>query len=431
MLGAASYLFRGDCGWGLVLVRELDERFGLGANTAIFSLVNALFLRTVRVSDPDRVALMSATDARTGDRAFISGDAFAAFRQQQRSFSHLSMYSRVRFRLEARGARFDASVEGVMPEYFAVVGVRPSAGRLITDADQATSGAGTPVVVISDRLWQQRFGRDLHVIGETITVDGKPMTIVGVTAPGFTGLGIEFGDDLFMPVSVLEGMFGAPSRPGRARYIVGRLAVGATVTKARAEVLARWPAIQAATLPPSVSPGADGGGRLQRITVESLATGFSVTRTQYGPALLLLISVAGTLLAIGCVNLSGLMLARGISRSHQIATCLALGASRPRIIQKVVVDGVIVAAGGLAAALPLAWWSTQAFTTMVSFALVAPLPPMTPDRRVLVIATFVTVVTGLLITALPAWRAVNSRVDGFLRPRRAMVNVSPLPYPEY
>src|SRR5205814_8526912 len=82
----------------------------------------------------------------------------------------------------------------------------------------------------------------------------------------------------------------------------------------------------------------------------------------------------------------------------------------------------IVAAGGLAAALPLAWWSTQAFTTMVSFALVAPLPPMTPDRRVLVIATFVTVVTGLLITALPAWRAVNSRVDGFLRSRRAMGN---------
>ena len=105
-----------------MLVRELDERFGLGANTAIFSLVNALFLRTVRVSDPDRVVLMSATDARTGDRAFIYGDAFTAFRQQQRSFSHLSMYSRVRFRLEARGARFDASVEGVMPEYFAVVG---------------------------------------------------------------------------------------------------------------------------------------------------------------------------------------------------------------------------------------------------------------------------------------------------------------------
>jgi putative ABC transport system permease protein len=385
----------------------------IGANTAIFSLLNAVVLRAIPASDPDGIVALSTTDARRNAPGYIYADTFTTFRQQQQSFSHLSMYSGGGvLRVEARGAAYDATVEGVMADYFALLGAKPQAGRLITEADEA-SGDGTQVVVISDRLWKRTFGGDSHAIGETMKVQGKEMTIVGVTAAGFLGLQADSGADLFIPTSMMRDIAGDPTRPVRARSIVGRLAAGVTLTQARAELLARWPAIRAATLPPSLPPAERSDLRSQQVSAKSVGSGFSMLRTQYGQALVVLLCLAAILLAIGCVNLSGLLLARGMSRRTEIAMRLALGASRLRIIQHVLVDGVVLALVGLAAALPLAWWSSQLLSKMLSVGLLIPLiRPMTPDGRVLVIATLVTVATGLLTGVLPAWRAVRNRLEG-------------------
>lgn len=407
-------------GFSLVVIATVA--LAIAANTAIFSLLNAIVLRTVPVSDADRLVAISTSDTQTTQLGFIYADTFTAFRAQQRSFATLSMYNGgVYPRIDARGATVYAGLEGVTPEYFALVGARLAAGRFLTDVDNAPAGAGTPVVVITDRLWQRVFGRDSHAVGETLKIDGTPVTIVGVTAPGFYGLQADAGSDLFMPQSAYGAVAAGPKRPVRARNVIGRLAPGVTIEQARAEVLARWPAIQTATVPSSLPPAEQSSIRSQRVAVDSVATGFSNLRRLYGTSLVVLVGFTAILLAIGCVNLASLLLARGLARHHQFAVRLALGAGRARLFQQSLLDGLLLALCGLAVALPLAWWSSQVLTAMLSLGRAVPLSrPMTPDVRVLAIATVVAIVTGLLVGIVPAWRAANGRVDAALRPGRSI-----------
>jgi predicted permease len=195
-----------------------------------------------------------------------------------------------------------------------------------------------------------------------------------------------------------------------------------TIGQARAEVLARWPAIQTATVPSSLPSAEQSSVRSQRVAVDSIATGFSDLRRQYGTSLVVTVGFTAILVAIGCVNLTALLLARGLVRHHWFALRLALGASRARVFQQSLVDGLLLALCGLAVALPLAWWSSQVLSSMLTMARAAPPRlPMTPDVRVLAIATVVTVIMGLLVGILPAWRAANGHVDAALRPGRTIV----------
>src|SRR5688500_3784914 len=259
----------------------------IAANAAIFSLLNAIVLRPVPVSDPDRLVAISTTDPQTTRPGFIYADTFTAFLAQQRSFATLSMYNGgAAPRVEASGSAVHVSVEGVTPEYFGVVGARLAAGRFLTDADNTPAGAGTPVVVISDRFRQRIFGGDSRAVGETLKIDGTPVTIVGVTTPGFYGLQADSGSDLFMPLAAQAAVTGDRKRALRARHVIGRLAPGVTIEQARAEVLARWPAIQTATAPSSIPPAEQSTVRSQRVAVDSVAAGFSTMRFLYGTSLL-------------------------------------------------------------------------------------------------------------------------------------------------
>lgn len=385
------------------------------ANTTVFSLLNAVTLRKVAAPDPERLVAISATDLRTNSPGPVYLATLTAFRDQQRSFSALAMYS-VRFlRGEARGAGFDVNAEGVTPDYFTVVDTRPIAGRFFTDRD------GDPAVaVISHRFWQQRFGGDPRAIGETMTLDAKPVTIIGVAEAWFGGMQSDGGSDVFMPLAFVRTLAG--ERPGafRAQNAVGRLAPGATLSEARAEVLARWPAIQAATA--STLPPADQSGAASlRVAVETAATGFSTLRREYGPSLLVLMGLSAVLLAIGCVNLSGMMLSRAAARQHEIAVLLALGAGRARVFQQSIIDGVLLATCGVAIALPLAWVASEWVTALMTIARATALArPLTPDLKVFAIALVAALVMGTLIGVLPAWRAVNRVAPDALRQGRTV-----------
>lgn len=264
------------------------------------------------------------------------------------------------------------------------------------------------------------FGGDPHAVGETIKVDARPVTIVGITAADFYGLDLDAGMDLFVPISFARTLAGDRNGPVRSPYVIGRLASGVTLAQAEAEVLARWPGIQAATVS-SLSPAAQSAVQSQRVAVESLATGFSGLRRQYGNSFVVLIGLTAILLAIGCVNLMGLMWARALSRHQEIAVRLALGAGRARLFQQWLVDGLLLALCGLAAALPLAWWSSHVLTATLSVARPIPLKqPMTPDGHVLTVATLGAIVIGLLIGFVPAWRAANGPVVESMRHGRAV-----------
>lgn len=404
-------------GFSLTVVTTIA--LAIGANTTALSLLNATLLRTIGVRDADQLVAVSTSDTRTGQPGFIYLDAFTAFRGQQRSFSALSMYWAGVFRIQARDTAVDVGVEGVTPAYFDLVGARVAAGRPLTEDERDVAADATPVV-ISEQLWRRLFDGDSRMLGETFTVEGRPVTIVGVTAAGFSGLNREGAADLFVPVGIFGSLAGLPQRPVRARYIVGRLAPGVSEEQARAEVDARWPGIQAGTVG-SLPPAVQASVRSQRITVESLATGFSIMRREYGSSFVVIAGLAALLVAIACVNLIGLMSARALVRRPEIAMSMALGAGRARVFVGFLLDGVLLAMCALAIALPLAWWSSHAITGMLSFA--RPLPfqrPMTPDGRVLAVTISVTMITGLLISLIPAWRTVNVRMADAVRGGRTV-----------
>ena len=400
--------------FSLIVIVTLS--LAVGATAAVGSLLNALVLRTLAVPSPEQLVAVSALEPRAHVGGYFYADTFKAYSAAQRSFAQMSMYSGGGIlRIQTRSGVFeDAWTEGVSPSYFDIVGARPSAGRFFSESDDA-------VAVIGEGFRRRVFG-DGPGIGELIKVNAVPATVIGVAADGFNGLQFDGTADVIVPFAVMRGAGGDPSQPFRSRNVVGRLARGVSIEAARAELLARWPSIQSATLPATL-PEADREALLrQRLDVAPLASGFSGLRTQYGTTLWVLLALMGILLAVACANLAGLTLARSLTRRHQVAIRLALGGSARRVFWQLLVDGILLSAVAFAGAVPLAWGIVRAVTASLLVGRTTPkFPTVTPDARVLAAAALLTVLIGLAIGVVSAWRAVTARVDECLRPGRTII----------
>ena len=395
-------------GASFVVVASLGV--AMAASATVFSFVNVLMLRTLSVPNPQRLVSVDSVDPKTTQPTGFYGDAFAAFQASQTSFTALSMPSPSLYRVSARGVTSDVAADGVTSGYRGVVGLRMIAGRFVSGGEQPVRPGDPPhEAVISERLWARVFGSDSRAVGERIAVDGIEVAIVGIAAASPDGLDPETLTDLYLPSSVTRLIAGDASPQVRARNLVGRLADGVTIEQARAEVLGRWPGIQAstmATLPASVQRTL----RSPQLQMDSLARGFSSLRRQYGQALVVLAGLTLLLLAVACVNVAGLATAHAAARQHEFAVRLALGAGKWGIARTLLVDGVVLSLCSAVAALPLVWWATSWLTAAVSVARAFPLArPMTPDARVLAAIVAVAIVVGVLSGALPAWRAVTGR----------------------
>jgi putative ABC transport system permease protein len=269
---------------------------------------------------------------------------------------------------------------------------------------------------VSRRLANRLFG-NVDPIGSTLVIDGRQVTVIGVAAQNFIGVRMDGGDDVFLPIAYLRFIqSGDPKSVPRAQQLIGRLTPAASLEAARAEVLGRWPGIQRqiiATSPPSQRSSVED----QRLSVESFARGFSGIRDRYGNSLQLVMALAGALLIVGYLNPSGLMLARGITRKHEFALRTALGASRYRLFQQTLIDGVLLSVAALLLALPLAHWTSAWLTSMVSVARAIPIGRTTPDLEAALLATAVSVAGGIAIGLLPARRAMAGRLEEMLRAR--------------
>lgn len=405
---------------GFSAVVVLTFALTLGANATVLSVLNAIVLRKAPVPRPDGIVSIAAVEPRTGQPGFVYEDTFRAFRSRQRAFSAVSMYWSAAFRVEAHGTPVESVVEGVSPGYFGLLGARPALGRLLRDGDDA----GTPAVVISDRLWQRLFGSDPRAVGGTLKVDGHDMIVAGVMAPGFAGLQVDTGADTFVTPATFRGLAGGfadSNAPVRARYLIGRLSAGTTLSQAQAEVRGRWPAIQASTLPASLTAAARESARSQTPVVEDVSRGFSSLHTQYAESLVVLVALTAILLTTGCVSLTGLVLARAFGRQHQTAVRLALGASRPRLFQQMLLEGLLLAFAGMIWGLPAAWWSSRLLSSMLLVGRDIPLlRSMTPGAFVIFATSAVTIAAGLAIGLLPAWRSSRAGLDAALRPNRTI-----------
>ncbi len=394
----------GFCGSVLLILA-----LGIGAAMALVSLLNAIVLRPLPIEDPDRVVTVSRVNDQ-GQLRFMPVTTVAEFARGQRAFSAVAAYAGgAVFPIEANGALASMPIELVNEGYYPVLGIKAAVGRVIDATDRPSAIDAATVVVLTHSFWQRRYGGDPAAIGQELRIDGVPFTIVGVTPRGFFGMQAGVAADVTIPIAGLERLAGrTPSadRPPQASHILARLGPDVSLDAARVQVDALWPGIQAATVPPNLTPEQRADALRLRPVVEPGCLGFSLLRADVSSTLYLLTGFAMLLLLLTCVNLGGMLLVRVASRETEIAVRTALGASRRHILQSVVVESLVLSIGGTLLALPLAWWAAG----MMGAALWAGVPATVttaPDARVLIAAGGVALLTGLLIGVVPAWFAAG------------------------
>jgi predicted permease len=380
----------------------LSLALGIGANTAIFGVIDAALLRDLPVTNPERLALIS--NPKLGDFSYPD---YLALRDGTRVFSDVVAASRALPVNVGAGIDTDrASAKIVSGSYFAGLGVRSAIGRVFTIADETEA-----VAVISHGYWRRRFGGSSTVLGQQVRLDGIPFAIVGVAPARFFGETPGESPDLWTTVALQP----PARRSGRGftwLNLIGRLRPGASLQQAEADVDAVLTAVRPTSSPDddllrdaAVSPGARGGARL---------------RSRFAAPLGVLMVIVGLVLLIACTNLGGLLVARGAARQGEIAMRLAIGASRARIVRQLITESLLLALAGGALGQVFAVWLSGALLRMVSGALMASLPvaglglDVGIDGRMLLFTGVVSLAAGALFGLAPALRAVGRQAGSIL-----------------
>lgn len=288
---------------------------GIGANTAVFSLINSLILRSLPVRDPGQLVSILTIDPDDKEGHRLSLGMFEEIRKHKELFSGVFSWNGGWLaNLEANGSKYRGVVGAVSGDYFSTLGVRPFLGRFIRPEDVALdAGTSNQVAVISYFCWQQHYNGDPHVLGQTIRLEDRALTIIGVTPRNFSGLEIDNVPDLVAPVGYSgETTFREPGRLSLSLF--GRLAPGVSLQRAQAELKALWPHIQQATVPESYAGANRERFFARKVDVKSAAMGSSYLRERFSRPLAVLMALVGLVLLIACMNLANLMLARAANR---------------------------------------------------------------------------------------------------------------------
>ncbi|MGO8788292.1 MAG: ABC transporter permease [Terriglobia bacterium] len=386
---------------GFTTVAVLSLALGIGANTAIFSLLNALLLRDLPVWQPERLVELSVV--RRGNKIPFSFPMFREIERGQRVFSGLIGWSFGQIsNMELRGVLSQAEVRSVTGNYYSELGATPLLGRLITPEDVrlGTSGA-SPVAVLSYEFWQGHFGGALDAVGKEIAIEGQPYTIIGVTRKWFTGMVTGESADVTVPMKATD------SRALLWVFITGRLKDGVTVAQARAQLQSLWPSVLQAT-PSTDTPGLRRQAFFSMgLDVSPAATGVnSVLRSRFTRPLYVLMGIVGLILLLACVNLANLMLARSAAHSHEMGVRVALGASRWALARQVLSESLTLSALGALLGLAFAYWGSRLLVSLLTQGYLRPVMfNLSPDWRVLALTAGVATLTGILFGLAPAWRA--------------------------
>ena len=386
----------------ITAVATLSLALGIGANTAIFSIVDALMLRTLPIPDPHRLVTIAALDTSASEsEGDMSLPMFFEFQRHQRVFSGMFAWMGGGVNnFEANGVKYVGSGETVSGEYFETLGVRPLLGRLLTPADvNLETGDAHPVAVISYDCWQRRFNADPNVLGKTIRDEGFPLTVIGVTPEGFTGIIRDIHADAMVPIGFKHN--GQQFRQF-GYQVLGRLKPGVTLAQAEAQMRVLWPGVRKA-LPPSKEDL-----RKFRIEVQPAANGNSWVRERARRPLLVLMVVVGAVLLIACVNLANLMLSRAAARRQEFGIRVALGASRPRLLFQVLIESFLLSAAGAAVGLAVALRAGQILLGTFWSGFVPLALDTSADVRVLAFTAGVAFLTGVLFGLAPAWSATRA-----------------------
>jgi predicted permease len=415
-------------------IAVLSLALGIGANTAVFSLTDAVLLKTLSVASPRELVLLESVDGRGQfDRSYdgmhtrdphtglrvgtsFSMPAFERLRIGTSELSALFAFAPLEQLNVVAGGRADiARGQLVTGTYYSGLGVRAIRGRTIVPEDDRQAAA--PVAVITYDYWQRRFGGDPAIVGSHIDVDGFAATIIGVTPPDFRGT-LDVGDspDVTLPMSAVTLVQpGADDLTNVKRWwvrIMGRRRAGVTEQRVQSELGPAFHQTAMAWALASSSASKIKPGDLPTLRVVSGSRGLEGERNNYRAPLTLLTIVAGLILLIACANVANLLLTRATTRQHEITVRLALGASRARIVKQLLVESLVLVVGAESFGLLLAYWSKNLLVALRPSTSDAHL---TIDLRVLAVATVLSAATAVLFGLAPALRATRLDVAAGLK----------------
>ena len=400
---------------GFAAAAVLSLALGIGANTAIFTLINALLLRTLPVRDPQQLVLVDRSNMESKHLTSFPYPFYRELRDHNDVFSGILCYTNMSPSLRVGASPERVTGELVSGNYFDVLGVRPYLGRLLTQDDDRVPGSGR-VVVLSYGFWQRRFGADPGVVGQVVHVNTTPMTVIGVTPPGFDGLESGRSVDVRAPMMMQAEMWASESqlevRGDWWLTMAGRLKPAVSQAQAEAAILPQLVHYEAADQEGHWTEYRRRVLASTRIVLAPLARGTQHLGNQYRRALYVLMGIVGTVLLIGCVNIANLLLARSAARQREIAVRLALGAGRGRLVRQMLTESTLLAMLGGIVGIGIAYWGAR---VVVSFSAELLSLNVAPDLPVLVFTLAVSVGTGLLFGLTPAIQSTRVSVTPELK----------------
>jgi predicted permease len=401
---------------GFSIIAILSLALGIGANTAIFQLLDAVRLRALPVKNPGELAQIRIPNmlGRTGhmeDHDELSNPLWEQIRDHQEAFSGAFAWGTANFNLATGGEMRMAHGLWVSGDFFRVLGVQPVMGRLLTVNDDQ-HGCGLPAAVISYAFWQREYGASESALGSTLKIHNRAVEVVGVTPASFFGVDVGRSFDVALPLCAEPLINGEHNvfarRDGWWLDAIGRLKPGWSLQKATSQLESVSPGIFEATLPPTYNPEQVKKYRAAKLGASPGGSGLSALRESYENPLWLLLALAGTVLLIACANLANLTLARASARERETAVRLALGASRFRLMQQVLMESLLLAVTGAVAGALLAQVLTRALVSFLGTRSNQAFLDLTFDWRVLAFTTGLAVLTCLLFGLAPALRATST-----------------------
>lgn len=409
------------------VVAILSLALGIGANTAIFSLLNQILLRLLPVKDPQRLVLLNTVGTNYGDNYggnAISYPMYRDFQDQNQVFSGMFCRRSTQVSLTSGGQTELVTAETVSGSYFPTLGVGAAFGRTFTPEDDRIP-SGHPIIILSYDYWRTRFAADRSILGKTIVVNGHAMTVLGVAEQGFDGVELGRATKIFVPIMmepVLDSRHQDFLTSRRIRWVnaFGRLKPGITPAAAKASLqpfmhsMLEMEVREAAF---SRAPASDRESFLKNIIdVLPGSQGRSFIRSQLSTPLWVSMALTGAVLLIACANIANLLLARAAGRQKEIAVRLAIGASRSRIVGQLLIESLLLSTLGGVAGILVAFWADKLLLAAYLGSDATGLNiSIAPNVQVLLFTVAVAILTGLIFGLVPAWQGTNPDVAPTLK----------------